>query len=80
MKKPNDIKRPNSKSGSLGQLYRRLERFIHITRSFHKEQVTDEKTGIVTEVVVPDQPYPIQYRPNKKPDAGPQPIEVHPAL
>ena len=47
MKKPNDIKRPNSNSGSLGQTYRRRERLIHVSKSFVRREHRDDDTGVV---------------------------------
>lgn len=47
MKKPNDIKRPNSNSGSLGQTYRRRERLIHVSKAFVRREHRDDKTGVV---------------------------------
>lgn len=47
MKKPNDVKRPNSNSGSLGQTLRARERAVHVSARAEMREVKN-KDGVVT--------------------------------
>lgn len=64
MKKPNDIKRPNPSTPSLGRLYRARERLIHITQRYDRVEKKDDN-GVVTISYVPAFPVPRQYTPIK---------------
>lgn len=54
MKTPNDIKRPNPSTPSLGQTYRSRERLIHSSYAFLPHVETDEVTGVKTHTFIRD--------------------------
>lgn len=48
MKKPNDHKRPNSSSPSLGRFYRLREVLTHCSVAYQRHEITDPVSGVVS--------------------------------